>query len=207
MEILEALKGRRSIAYFDPAAEVPRAALEELLAVAALAPSSMNLQPWKVVAVVSPERKAALRACAMNQAKVEEASATLIIIADPDALEENIGLALDWRVKDGSLKPEAVEKQKGFALRHYGPPDGERRKIFAVKNACFFAMSLMAAARGFGLETHPMDGFDEDKLKAEFGIPAGKIVPLLVTVGRPRPGAELKPRAWRRPAAEFTRFE
>ncbi len=49
----------------------------------------MNLQPWRVVIVNTPERKTVLRQCAFNQPKVEEASATLIMVADPAGVEAN----------------------------------------------------------------------------------------------------------------------
>lgn len=61
----------------------------------------------------------------------------------------------------GYIKPEMMGNYKNTANNLYGSPDSLKRKIFAVKNASLFAMNLMIAARGFGLETHPMDGFDE----------------------------------------------
>ncbi|MDQ7788336.1 MAG: nitroreductase family protein [Thermodesulfovibrionales bacterium] len=82
-----------------------------------------------------------------------------------------------------------------------------KRKIFAVKNTSLFAMNLMLAAKGLGLETHPMDGFDEDCVKKEFGVPADKIIPMLVAVGYLKSGITLLPRAFRRNIDEFVRFE
>ena len=88
MELIEALKGRRAINYFDPHRPVPRETLEELLRLASLAPSSFNLQPWKVIVVDEPEVKRRLRKCAMDQPKVEEAPVVLILVADPGVVEE-----------------------------------------------------------------------------------------------------------------------
>lgn len=49
------------------------------------------------------KRKKILRQCAFNQPKVEEASAVLIIIADPEAVEKNLERVLDsWQ--DGLYK-------------------------------------------------------------------------------------------------------
>ena len=44
-------------------------------------------------------------------------------------------------------------------------------------------MTVMIAAQGLGLETHPMDGFDEEAIKKEFGISEDKIIPCIVALG------------------------
>jgi nitroreductase len=82
-----------------------------------------------------------------------------------------------------------------------------KRKIFAVKNTSLFAMNLMIAAKGLGLETHPMDGFDEDCIKKEFNIPEDKIIPMLIAVGYLKSGVTLLPRAFRRGINEFVRYD
>ncbi|MGC8811652.1 MAG: nitroreductase family protein, partial [bacterium] len=63
--------------------------------------------------------------------------------------------------------------------------------------------NLMIAAKGLGLETHPMDGFDEEAIKREFNIPTNKIIPMLIAVGFLKKGITLLPRAFRRPIDEF----
>lgn len=203
MDVLNSIRDRRSINFFDPTRTVPDVTVWALLETANLAPSSMNLQPWRVVVVDTPERKAALRQCAFNQPKVEEASVMLVMVADPDAVEANLDKVLDSWVELGYLKPEMKENYKGMATALYDSPDSLKRMIFAVKNTSLFAMNLMVAARGFGLETHPMDGFDEAAVKREFGIPENCIIPMLIAVGYLKPGITLLPRAFRRKTEEF----
>jgi nitroreductase len=186
---------------------VARESNVELLDLANLAPSSMNMQPWRVIAVMSPERKKALREIAFNQPKVEEASAVLIIIADPALLEKNMNTVLSNWEELGYIKDEAKERTKSSALYLYGDADSTGRKVWAVKNASLFAMSVMFAAKALGLESHPMDGFDEEKLKKEFGIDELCVVPMLIAVGQINPGTKLLPRAMRRQVNEFVRFE
>ncbi len=206
MDVIQAIRERRSINFFEPGKEIPDEKLRELLDIANLSPSSFNLQPWKVVVVSEPEKKKALRQCAFNQPKAEEASVVLIMVADPRAMEENIDRMLDSWEKLGYMKPEMRETYKGMADNLYGRPDSERRKFFAVKNTSLFAMNLMLAAKGLGLETHPMDGFDEDCIKKEFNIPADKIIPMLIAVGYLKKGITLLPRAFRRDIKEFAKF-
>jgi len=206
VDIIQAIKERRSINFFELGRDLPDEKIRELLELAKLAPSSMNLQPWRVVVVKDNERKKALRKCAFDQPKVEEASAVLIIIADPGSLEGSIETVLKSWVDLGYMKPEMVEKYRGMAGGLYGTADSLRRKIFAVKNTSLLAMNIMIAARGLGLETHPMDGFDEDCIKNEFNIPADKIIPMLITVGYLKTGITLLPRAYRRSFEDFVTF-
>lgn len=207
MEILDALRQRRSINFFEPGKEIPEAKLRELFEIANLSPSSFNLQPWKVIAVKDAGRKKILRQCAFNQPKVEEASVVLIMIADPLALEENIERMFDSWEQLGYMKPEMRETYKGMVYQLYGEPDSQNRKFFAIKNTALFAMNLMIAAKGLGLKTHPMDGFDEACIKKEFKIPDDKTIPMLVAVGYLKEGIELLPRAFRRDVTEFLKYE
>jgi len=207
MELIQGMEERRSINFFETGRELSDDQLRELLGIANLSPSSFNLQPWKVVVVKDPDRKKVLRQCAMNQPKVEEASAVLIIVAGPKGVEENLEKILQSWQQLGYMKPEMRETTIGMIKTLYGTEDSLKRKIFAAQNASLFAMNLMLAAKGLGFDTHPMDGFDEDCIKREFGIPEDKIIPMLIAVGYLRPGITLLPRAFRRPLDEFVRFE
>jgi nitroreductase len=207
VDVLEAIRDRRAVNFFDPGYAMTREQIVELLETAALAPSSFNLQPWKVVAVTTSEGKKKLRECAFGQPKVEEASVTFIVTGDPGALEEHIDPVLDRMVELGYMPEEGKAKTRPMPFNLYGTPDSLARKLFAAKNGALFAMNLMIAARGLGYETHPMDGFDEVKVKEAFRIPATYLIPVLVAVGKLRPGVTLLPRGLRFPVARFARFD
>jgi len=207
MDVIQAIKERRSVNFFEPGREISDDKVMELLKIANLSPSSFNLQPWKVIVVRDPERKKVLRQCAFNQPKVEEASAVLVMIADPRGVEENLERVLDSWQKLGFIKPDIRQTYIEMTKTLYGSEDSLKRKIFAVKNTALFAMNLMISAKGLGLETHPMDGFDEECIKKKFNIPNDKIIPMLVAVGYLRSGITLLPRAFRRELNEFIKFE
>jgi nitroreductase len=207
MDVIQAIKERRSINFFEPGKQISDEKLRELFEIANLPPSSFNLQPWKVVVVRDPERKKVLRRCALNQSKVEEASAVLIMIADPKAVEDNVERVLDNWQSLGYITPDMRHTYAEMTKSLYSTGDSLKRKIFAVKNTALFAMNFMLAAKGLGYETHPMDGFDEECIKKEFSIPADKIIPMLVAAGNLKSGMTPLPRAFRRDIIEFVRFE
>jgi nitroreductase len=207
MDVIQAIKKRRSINFFEKGKVISDDKLKELIEIANLSPSSLNLQPWKIIVVRDPERKKGLKQCAFNQPKVEEASAVFIVIADPKSLEENLKRMLDSWQELGYIKPEMRQTYTEMAKSLYGPEDSLKRKIFAVKNTSLFAMNLMITAKGLGLETHPMDGFDEECIKKEFNIQDDKIIPMIIAIGNLRAEVTLLPRAFRRDIEEFARFE
>jgi len=198
METINALKERRSINFFDPDKTISEDDIDKIIELASLAPSGLNLQPWEAIVVNDPRKKEILKKCSFGQLKVAEASATLIIIANPNAVEENIDSVLKSWVELGYINQDSVESMRKMPFKNYGDKDSLSRKLFAVKNTSFFAMSIMIAAKGLGFETHPMDGFSEADIKANFNIPEDRIIPLLITLGYPKPGLKLLPRAWRR---------
>lgn len=207
MDVVTAIKERRAINCFEKDIEIPDEKIKEIINLANLCPSSFNMQPWQVIVVKSPEKKKILRQCAMNQQKVEDASAVFIIIADPGALEKNMDRIFDKQIEYGYMKEEMKDVYKDVAKKLYGEKDSLTRKIFAVKNASLFAMNLMISAKGLGFETHPMDGFDIDCIKKEFNISEDKIIPMIIAIGYLRKGTKLLPRPYRRSTEEFVRFE
>lgn len=200
-ECLKYIKERRSVTFFDPDREVPDEVLKDILNIAALAPSGYNLQPWEVIVVKSRDKKKKLREICYNQEKVEEASANIVIIANTNAAEEHVDRVLDSWVELGYIKEEERDSLRETILAGWKSP--ERRKRKAIRDSALFAMSVMIVARYFGLETHPMEGFDEAKLKRFLGIGRGKLVPLIVAIGYRHPEKELLPRAYRFRFEEF----
>lgn len=74
----------------------------------------------------------------------------------------------------------------------------------ALRSASLAAMTLMLAARGMGLSTGAMGGFDPVAVCSEFGLNATDIPVMLVTAGYPAQGNW--PQKPRRPLAEVMIF-
>ncbi len=203
-ECLRYIKERRSVIHFDPTREVPEEIIREIMAIASLSPSSYNLQPWEVVVVKSREMKAKLREVCYNQQKVEDAGVDIVVVANLKAAEEHVDRVLDSWVQLGYISPDQREDMRDRILQDWGSVEKRKRK--AIRDAAMFAMSLMIVARYFGLETHPLEGFDEPKLKKLLGIDRDRIVPLIIAMGYRHPEKEPPPRAYRFPFEEFGRI-
>ncbi|MDD3313415.1 nitroreductase family protein [Pseudodesulfovibrio sp.] len=194
MDFKDILIRRRAINFFDPERNVDDATLREVLEEAAKAPSSFNLQPWKVMVFRNKERKAELRKLAFDQPKVSEAPVVLMILGDRDGWREGNQTFEDFF--EHAMTPDKREWFVNTTKGLYGTNEMVGQ-AFANKNAGLFAMSLMYAASDLGLHTHPMDGFDHDGIRAAFDIPDNYWIPMLIAVGYAKPGLDIHPKGWR----------
>lgn len=55
------VKGRRSVRKYDENVKISKEELSEIISEASLAPSSANMQPWRIMVVDTPEGKEKLR--------------------------------------------------------------------------------------------------------------------------------------------------
>lgn len=200
MEFKEAIKQRRAVNFFDPAQDVTDAQLKQIIETAALAPSGFNLQPWNLIVLRDKADKEKLRKVAMNQPKITDAPVVLIVLGDREGWKKgNYGFEKDFTesVKAGIMKQEQYDWFINATNSLYGAST-ERQLAFACKNAGFFAMSLMLAAKDAGLDSHPMDGFDIDGVRKAFNISDQYWIPCLLAIGHFDKTKTLLPPKWRK---------
>jgi nitroreductase len=90
MEVLEAIKGRRSVRLFanQPVSEEK---VKTLIDAARRAPSAGNIQPWEFVIVKKVETKHKLVVAALNQTFIEQAPVVIVVCAKIDASRNGYG--------------------------------------------------------------------------------------------------------------------
>lgn len=81
MELLEAIKGRRSIRRFT-GEEIPDEDLKTILNAAIRAPSAGNLQPWEFIIVKNEETKKKLARAALGQTWMTKAYVIIVVCAN-----------------------------------------------------------------------------------------------------------------------------
>ncbi len=172
---LDTLLAHRSVRAYtaDP---VPAHAIKLAVAAAQSAASSSNLQPWSVVAVEDPARKARLAALAGNQKQILQAPLFLLWIVDHHRLTR-IGEEL-------GTPANALHYLESFLL-------GAVDTSLAAQNA-------VVALESIGLGTCYIGGIRNkpDEVAAELGLPPQSFALFGLTVGIPDPAApaSVKPR-------------
>lgn len=191
----QAIKERRATSSFE---DVPihSADLEKIIRAGLEAPSGYNLQPWRFIAVRDREQKKKLRAAAFGQAKVEEASAVIVACGDPEGwengdLEEMIRLAGENGFGGEQEHNRARAAVTGFLGSSPGKIAGLEPSfaVWANRHTMIALTTMMWAAETLGYDTAPMEGFEEDKVKALLKIPDRVRVVALLGIGR-RKGAD-----------------
>ena len=201
MELKTLFQERRSVNFFDKAKPLSAETLKQIIDLAILAPSAFNLQPWKIIAVKSPEAKQKLFEVANKQPKILEAPVTLIIIGDKNGAATTNSA---WKDLPGLIGEEGTKgAQSGAAFLYASSED--RKLKFAESNSGLLAMSLMYAAKEFGVDSHPMSGIDFDGIKKAFDLGADDTVVMAIAFGYFDTKQKLYPRRGRKSYAEIVR--
>ena len=185
MHIDEAIRSRRAIKGYDTNHSISREEKDELLQLALLAPTAFNLQHVRLVEVSDPALRQRIRDVAWDQAQVTEASMLVLVCARLDAWEKDA--ARVW-----AEAPQPVQDFMAGAIDNYyrGKPQVQRDEV--MRSCGLVAQTLMLAARGKGLDTCPMDGFDFDAVADLIRLPENHAIGLMVAVGKQ--AAPAKPR-------------
>ena len=88
MNVKETIEARRSVKHYDPDHVMPEEDLAELIRLTKLAPSSFNMQNYRILVVRDAEVRQQIRAAAWDQPQVTDASVLFILCADLTAHQE-----------------------------------------------------------------------------------------------------------------------
>jgi nitroreductase len=180
-DFFEIAAGRRSVKNYDPESKLSKGEVEELIGLAAKAPSAWNLQHWKFLVFHGEEAQQRLLPIAYNQQQIVEASAVFAVLGDLEA-NKNAEPVFSQDVSDGLMTEEIKQiliKQVEGAYK-----DKSKARDAAFSNASLAAMQLMLAAKAKGLDTCPIGGFNVPAFIEEFSVSDRYVPIMLITVGK-----------------------
>jgi nitroreductase len=172
---LEGLLAHRSVRAFLPEAP-PDGLVETLIAAAQSASSSSNLQPWSVVAVTDPDRKARLSKLVGDQAFVREAPLFLVWLIDFNRLT---------KVAEAQHRAvEGLDYTESFLLGAVDTSLAAQNAFVALESLGFGAVCVGA------IRNRPAE------VAAELNLPPKVFALFGMAIGRPDPArpAAIKPR-------------
>lgn len=227
VEALPALFQRRAIKVFEPV-EISAALRRQLLDAARHAPSSFNMQPYRLYWVESgPGRRAVSQLC-YSQTPAITASALVVAVADIGSLRSTADLQAEW-MRASDVAPVKVRNYSRTARigriifapgpwnlfgafkwvvfrlinawKIVGLPPRSRQDLFkwAVKSTALACENLMIAAEALDLNTCPMEGFDGRRLARFLGLSAHHHeIVMVIAIGKQSRDHAIPPQ-WRRP--------
>jgi nitroreductase len=167
LSVPDAIRARRTTKKFKPD-PIPEATLKELIALTLAAPSSYNLQPWRIVVIDDPAQKEALTKASWNQPQVATAPVTFVFAVSIRGWEKTLEPIIQMGAELGAWN----EKTTSFFRANIpGFQDrlGERQREYAIKDALIAATHCALAAESLGLNSCFMNGWHEDAVKEIIG--------------------------------------
>ncbi|RZM78012.1 nitroreductase [Leptolyngbya iicbica LK] len=169
LDTFTAITTRRSIKSFKDEA-IPPEMLQRLVELTVAAPSSYNLQDWRIVLVQSAEQRQALTEAAFGQQQVQQAPVTFVFTASATAWQDE---ALMEQIYQTALERDAwPQKTVDYfkeAIPQFQKNLGDRQREYAIKNAMIAATHTALAAQAMGLSSGFLNGWQEDAVKKVIG--------------------------------------
>ena len=180
LDVPSAIVQRRSIKTFKPDSISPDL-LKQLVELTVAAPSSFNVQCWRIVLVQEEEQKQALCAASWNQKQIIQAPVTFVFAADAAAGEKDLTPILEKGLATGAWNEGTVNYFRN-AIPQFQAGLGEKRREYAIKDAMIAATNLVLAAESLGLSTCFMNGWIEEQVKAIIGAENNPDIAIAVLV-------------------------
>lgn len=220
-----AITSRRSVRAFLPT-PVPRATVEEILAVASRAPSGVNTQPWKVTVLTGAAKESLTKTVLAAHDANAAAGSVGADVGEYDYyptdwvspyLERRRKIGWDLYGLLGIAKGDKarMHAQHGRNYRFFDAPVG---LIFSIDRILrqgswldygMFLENIMVAARGRGLDTCPQAAFIgyHREIAEHLALPPGEMVVCGMSLGHADDSAaENRLVTEREPVAAFARF-
>lgn len=181
----ETVKSRRSIRTYQPDVKISQQEMQELLAEATLAPSSLNLQPWRFLVIESEEGKATLKELAkFNQRQVETSSAVIAVFVDMESIETTQEI-YDLAVEKGVMPADVRDRQVPSIQSMLRAIPREEMRAMNFIDAGLVSMQIMLSAQARGYATNPMGGFEKEKIAEAYGLDKNRFEPvMLISIGK-----------------------
>ncbi|MFZ4761229.1 MAG: nitroreductase family protein [Alphaproteobacteria bacterium] len=188
METFDAIRERRAVKHFDATHRFTPEEFNQLIDLAMQAPSSFNIQHWRLVNVTDPSLRQQIRASAWDQAQITDASLLFVVTADVKAWQKNPQHY--WR-----NAPQEVQDFLVPMIAPFYEGKEQLQRDEAMRSVGFIMQTMMLAAKAMSYDSCPMIGFDAEAVAKLIKLPNDHAIGAILAIGR-----GLKP-AW--PKAGF----
>lgn len=171
---------------------VPEETIRELLELIRLAPSAIDLQPWRIRVVTDPAIKERLLPASHNQHGVTTCSHLLVFCADPDY--DGLIRKLEGLIRANGLPDAVREVAVSQARMATGSMIPQQRLAWSTAQTYLAAGNALNGAKALGLDSCPMDWFDQELVTEILALPAPLVPVMLCPIGygADEPGPKLR---------------
>ncbi len=179
MEFQDVVRQRYACKKFD-GRSIPGEKMDELLELIRLAPSGLNLQPWKIKVVSDQATKEKLFPVSAEQPQDTTCSHLLVVCANTDF--EDLVKKLETGMRNAGVPDQIREHVVGLARGHGDKPYEER--LAYAKNQVFITLATaIYGAKALGFDSCPMTSFQPREYSRILDIPDHLVPTVLCAVG------------------------
>ena len=171
MELIDKLKWRYAAKAMN-GQKVAQEKIDTIIEAASLAPTSSGLQPFEIMVVTNQEVKEKIRVIGWNQPVITDCSHLLVFAAWDNYTAERINKMFDLTNEIRGFKNEGFENYRQMLLGLYPQRDPEVNFQHAARQAYIAFSQAIAAAAFEGVDSTPIEGFDENALDEILGLRA-----------------------------------
>ena len=161
--------------------KIPEEKIDKLLELIRYAPSSFNIQPWKIIVVKDQKLKEKLQPATWNQQQIPTCSHLLIFCADTD-IAENIDRLEKTMIENGANK-ESIQGIMDM-MRSFEKGLSAEQKLSWSQRQTFLALgNALNGAKALGFDSCPMEGFNPAEYSKILNLPKNLVPTALCPVG------------------------
>ena len=183
MELLKDLKWRYATKKFDPSKKIEPAQLQEIKEAIRLSPSSLGLQPYKVLQITDPKLRAQLREVSWQQSAITDAD-ILFVFCNMTAISDSyIEYIAELQRKERNGSPESKQQYLNFVKGYIHSLTPEQIADWSSKDCYLAAGIALAACAELQIDSCPIGGFEPEgydrilNLSAQ-GLNAALVLPI-----------------------------
>lgn len=187
MDIIKIIKERYSTKKFDPNKKINETTFKQVKELIRFAPSSLNLQPWRVFYGNGDNfKQRVLKAIDLNHPynveKVKDCSHVLIFTTKQDLDINYINHTVSKEMQDGRLENETIKQERVQLINKYVEAYRRENNIshWLEEQTYINIGSFLLAVAALNIDALAIGGYDKDKLDAEFKFTQQGLVPSLI---------------------------
>ena len=161
-ELLKAMHFRHACKVFDENRAIREEDFSDILESARLSPSSMGMEPTRILVVRDKKLRVRLKEACWNQAQVTSCSELVVLKSLSHVMRYQSDYVQQVSVRRGKDKEERnlwISKYKGFLENM--DSSGVSVENWVSKQSYIVASSMMNMAAFLGIDSCPMEGFDK----------------------------------------------
>jgi nitroreductase len=185
MSVINELNWRYAVKAFDPTKKISKEKIETLQEVLRLSASSYGLQPYKYLFIEDKQLREKLIKVSWNQSQIVDASNLIVFTFDRSGLtEEGVAKYIKTVAETRGQNPEDLKGYHDMINGTVANLDESSILGWQEKQLYIALGQLMSACASLGIDSCPMEGFDNAKYDEILGLDSKGLKSVVVlTVG------------------------